>query len=689
MLLFAWDTWQRRWIADDGLIVVRTVREILAGHGPTYNIFERAESNTSALWTWLVAGAAWITRANVTFVTIALGGLLAVGGLAGAMLATKRFHELRGSRAVLVPAGALVVLAVIPFWDYATSGLESGLGLAWLAAIWWLLVTLRPGRELATAIVIGLGPLVRPDFGIASIVFLVAAWSIVRPSWRGTLVLGAAAIALPFAYEIFRAGYYGTLVPLPALAKSASGAAWHRGLGYALDFARPYALVVPAAVFALLTGIVAWRRLVTRRDVALLAAPLVTALLMLLFVVRVGGDFMHARMMLPPLFVGLLPVMLLPLRQVTAPFVGVLVGWALFIGIKKNDRKPHTSAEHVEDERCGYVRFTHHRFPVRDEYFIKADGKPAAAALEAIARGDRRLMSEDGLSTPLSATAPASIVYAAGRLGTGGVIVPLEGIVADTLGLANPLGARITPTLPGYPGHEKPLPRAWLLADFADPAHDDDRVAGVPPNAIRAARHAMTCGALAEMLASAREPMSPRRFWDNLVGAVGRTRLVIPSDPFDAERAFCGADANEIQVATSSAYTGEGWNPTNLTDGDLVARPGVPGFSSQGGRHDDHEEWIDLRLPRPRLVAGVTLYPAANDGEGFPVTVSVATWEGEHWVTKATRTDLTTGTQPVSLAWAAATTSRIRITATHLRLLRGEYVAQLAEVVVDSGAPAP
>ncbi len=35
--LFSWGAWQRRWIADDGLIVLRTVRNLLAGNGPVFN----------------------------------------------------------------------------------------------------------------------------------------------------------------------------------------------------------------------------------------------------------------------------------------------------------------------------------------------------------------------------------------------------------------------------------------------------------------------------------------------------------------------------------------------------------------------------------------------------------------------------------------------------------------------------
>src|ERR1700692_1149242 len=53
-VLFGWGGGQRRWVADDGLIVLRTVRNLLAGNGPVFNMGERVEVNTSTLWTYLV-----------------------------------------------------------------------------------------------------------------------------------------------------------------------------------------------------------------------------------------------------------------------------------------------------------------------------------------------------------------------------------------------------------------------------------------------------------------------------------------------------------------------------------------------------------------------------------------------------------------------------------------------------------
>lgn len=57
---------------------------------------------------------------------------------------------------------------------------------------------------------------------------------------------------------------------------------------------------------------------------------------------------------------------------------------------------------------------------------------------------------------------------------------------------------------------------------------------------VAAARHVLSCGDLAEIQRSVREPLSFKRFWDNLTGAWHRTQVTIPPDPFEAERTFCG-----------------------------------------------------------------------------------------------------------------------------------------------------
>ena len=124
-VLFGWGAWQRRWIADDGLIVLRTVRNLLAGNGPVFNMGERVEANTSVVWTSVVYAGSWLTwpmRLEYVALVLALG--LSLLGLALLMLGTGRLFapSLLGRRAIMLPAGALVYLAVPPARDFITSG---------------------------------------------------------------------------------------------------------------------------------------------------------------------------------------------------------------------------------------------------------------------------------------------------------------------------------------------------------------------------------------------------------------------------------------------------------------------------------------------------------------------------------------------------------------------------------------
>lgn len=538
-IAFALLAFHRRWLADDGLIVVRTVRQILEGNGPVYSAFERAEANTSTVWTYLLALVSFVTRARVAHVAVYTGIACAVAALVIGLDGARRFLRMRGHREIILPAGAFVMLGVYPFWDYATSGLENGLCLAWLAISWWHLVTLdRDHRrhQHAFAIVVGLGPLVRPELALVTIVFLCAGWSILRPPWRRTLALVALAGALPVAYEIFRAGYYGTLVPLPALTKSATRANWPRGFGQLREMMVPYKLALPLGVFAIMLGVALARRQLDSRARAIVLAPVISSVLVTLYLVRVGGDFMHGRMWLSSLFLIVLPAFALPVTRRAAPVLAVLAIWGIATGVLVQSRAGFVQNPLVGDERLGYIAYTKTAHPTDEDPFV-ARVPEAAKVVDAAVRDRTRLVvTEAGPAFAMNANMPAPVAVVVGRLGVGGALAPLDGIVVDTFGLANPLGARITMTQPkSQPGHQKALPWAWVLADFADPAVITDAERAE----VAAARHALTCGDLAELMASVREPMSPSRFWANLTGSLRRTRLVIPHDPFEAERTFC------------------------------------------------------------------------------------------------------------------------------------------------------
>ncbi len=527
--------------------------------------------------------------------------------MAGFLLAldgTRRMIRLRRPAGALLPVGVLVLLPLCATWDYATSGLESGLTFGYLGGCWWLLVRARsdpepdrepdpgpipernrkasalrglrraltaPGRALpATAFVFGLGPLVRPDLVLVGAVFLAALWVVVRRPRppRTALAWAGAAVALPGGYELFRAGYYGVLVPLPAIAKEASGSQWGYGWYYLRNTLDPYLLWVPLGLLAAYgvlhlvrtrhgsgdgggsgsadgsgSGGCARAGVPRGADAALTVAPVLAGLLSALFVVKVGGDFMHGRMVLPALFLLLLPVLLLPFGRAATVLTAAVAGWGMVCLVAL--RPPLGSLEDeriVFDSHSIYQQALGAHHPVSQYDHTAAPRDFTLVARHALREGGHtlvlRLPRDAGFPlVPLAPRVRAPVAGAEARLGLAGAVLPLDGRVVDILGLGNPLGAHTEPVSHRKAGHEKPLNRAWILADLTAPGAPVPR--GVDPRRVRAARHALTCGPLPDLLDSTRAPLTPGRFWSNLRGSWSRTTLRIPPDPLVAERRLC------------------------------------------------------------------------------------------------------------------------------------------------------
>jgi arabinofuranosyltransferase len=547
IVVFAVLAFEYRWISDDGLIVVREVRQILSGAGPNYNPLQRDEVDTSPLWTWLLAAVAFVCRGDIAVDAVVLGLVLAVAGLALALIGSRNFHRQRGTSAVLLPVGALVPLAIAPFWHFATSGLENGLSIFWFGLMWWLLVAATENsshaRQFTTAVVVGAGPLVRPDFALASAAFGIALLLIAVPGWRRRLGCVGVGIALPLAYQIFRMGYYGIAVPMPGLAKEAGSSLWTRGRGYLDDFVDTYLLWIPALLIVAITVPLLSRTVIDRRHGILIATPMLSGVLLGLYVVKVGGDYMHARMWIPVTLALLLPVLMLPVgrgHRTESVGAALLAVWALFTGPCL--RPPYHGQEFgpggVVDER-GYEAIA---FAGKD---LTTTDSRTIDWLNSLLGGHDRILLMSGhdrsWTIPISPLVRDRIGFFSGNMGIAAADTPLDGTVIDINGLASPVSGHLVMQERIRPGHEKWLPDAWVLGEYADPAaisamRDTEEVTKAQAFA---ARHALSCGDLKALLDSVDEPMSIGRFWRNLTGSLSRTSLRIPADPFVAERQFC------------------------------------------------------------------------------------------------------------------------------------------------------
>ncbi|OFP27284.1 hypothetical protein [Corynebacterium sp. HMSC068G04] len=551
-----WGGFARRWISDDGLIVLRTVRNLEEGNGPVFNAGERVEANTSTLWQYLILLARWVTNAPLESIAVNLGLLLAVAAMALGAWATARAFFRSGQLAtpLLAPAGALVYLALPPARDFFTSGLEWGLSIFYLAALWALLQHWAQSHDNASAYWLalwaGLSWLVRPEFalygGLAGLLLLAA-----HRNWKAWLGILGAALPIPAGYQFFRMGYYGLLTPHTAVAKSASSSAWGSGLDYVGDFVGPYALYLPVLVLA---GAALWTFRAHLRPAALRSSTTVTYLLVgaavvhVVYVLRVGGDFMHGRMLLLPLFAALLPVFVLPLRGLVSVLAAAFCAvWAVVVVLRGHptDWEAYEQPLSIVDERDFWTYATNREagYPPRSarDYMTMKFMRGYGEATEKLAHGDALgvIYVEDKekdqlnwLTVPREPGAEEPPTVYLVNLGMTSMNAPLNVRVLDTIGLATPLAARMPREEGGRVGHDKHLELEWQAAltgadiEYLPPWYDKDKT--------RQARAALATPEVQELVASYSEPLTWERFRANLAFSLttGRT-LMFSADPAD------------------------------------------------------------------------------------------------------------------------------------------------------------
>jgi arabinofuranosyltransferase len=563
LLLLVVQGWQRRWMADDGLIHLRVVENVLGGHGFVFNAGERVEASTSTLWVALLAVLRAPHLVRLETLAVVTGLVCTAAGLFLAIRGAETLWRDGERRSRLLPVGAMILAVLPPMWDFATSGLETGLVFLWLGASFFLLARLagetgeagEPAsgwkRYRIAAVVASAGPLIRPDLALFTGFFLLATLLLARRvaarPFRSLAGLLAAGVALPGAYQVFRMGYYGALVPTTALAKEASQAWWSQGRIYLLDLLRTYWLALPLAVVGVLlaAGVRGWAggRHTDRLLVAM--APVVAGLADGLYVTRVGGDFMHGRLLLPGLFAVLMPVAVVEARTWWRTAAALLVlPWAVVCAVHL--RVPYlVGPDGIADERAFYSIDAGHRNPVQVEDYARtilfADGQ---AALQAQREGGRQLVWRTHpdrpvyTSTPLRPGVPFDTAYLASNLGITGVLVGPGVHIVDHSGLADPLASRLQLATRGRPGHEKSLPLPWFIARFGDPAAAVPD--GVPAPAVAAARRALGCGPLRDLQAATTDRLTVSRFVRNMGLSIRLRNFRFPSDPTAAEARLCG-----------------------------------------------------------------------------------------------------------------------------------------------------
>ncbi len=559
VVIFVFAGWAHRQFTEDAFIYLRVVRQIRVGNGPVFNVGERVEAFTGPLWTFILAFADLVTPIRLEWLAVLLSLAFGAIGISFAMLGARLLWLPSQAEAFFLPLGALAFVALLPVWIYSSDGLEVGLVFGWLGVCLWILAdwARSPATRLSIprAIVLGLGWLIRPELVIVSALFFVLVLGADRRlrSKRELLTTALAMLALPVAYQIFRMGYYGSLVSNTAIAKEGSRTNWARGSAYFRDFAGPYWLWVPAVVL-LIGGYLPFVAIAQRmsRVTAVAGAFLVGSLLLAVYVVAIGGDYLHARLLLPAFFAFCAPVAAIPLtrRHITALLVAPWAVIAMFW------LKPDQYGKNFVAHGFVVALPSSYHLVTTDQWGWGKGGKSRAWYRGPgfyIATGPAEYVREDiRLAPNLPRSYGAFYGIGASGYGTG-----INFYVLDQLGLADWFTAHLAPSPAedhAFAGHQKPLPPPWLAARVTAPGSQPSAsdfhsyfnpmiptTTGVQfQEQVAWARAALECPAIKRLTEAADAPMSVGRFVSNFVHSFGNTVVRIPPDPETAYHKFCG-----------------------------------------------------------------------------------------------------------------------------------------------------
>jgi arabinofuranosyltransferase len=537
--------WALRWMNDDGFITLRVVDELLDGHGPVFNAGERVEASTSVLWVLVLALGDTVLPLRLERVAVGLGIALTLSGVVLAIVAGRAMVGRLHPGAVAVPIGMVVFVAVKPVWIFSSSGLEGGLVLAWLGACALLLERWGRGPDplpRGSALVLGLGPLVRPELGIYTVALLAAVLAGQhRYGWRTGLRLLLWALAVPAAYQVFRMGYYGVLVPNTAIAKEAGASRWDVGWDYLRAFVDPYWLWAPLLLLAATAHaplVLDLRRAGAVRHGLVAAALVAAAAVHALYVVRIGGDYIESRLLLPAFFAGLVPVAVVPARP---RYLGSLlvVPWAVVSMLFLRST--------IDD-----VTFANDNLVTTGDYGWGAGGRNRRhdfSGQDGVYYNGRRF---PGIPAPDG----HGVVYASYGVGVSGYALR-DVYVLDLLGLGDPVAAHLRLRERGLAGHEKTLPGPWFIARVTEPGTDldesdlgpfplpfpalaiDHAVTDPFDQRVADARTALRCRPLRELVDSYTERLTVGRFVRNLARSFHNTSLRIPFREREAVAELC------------------------------------------------------------------------------------------------------------------------------------------------------
>ncbi len=451
------------WISDDAYITFRTIENFLAGYGLTYNPFVRVQAYTHPAWMFLLSG---LYRLEWKIFPYSENALYFVAVFASIVVSALFVYFLLAKVAAKdLLTGGLAVAALTlsrAFVDYSTSGLENPLTHLLLALFLWIYFA-HPEKWFLLALVSSFLFLNRQDAVLLILpALLFTFW--VKGNYLGKLKMFLLGFLPVIVWELFSLLYYGFLFPNTAYAKLNTGISSsiliQQGMDYLLNSLHwdPLTLFVIACA-----GVVAfWGG--THQESAKIRYVYLGILIYILYVVKIGGDFMSGRFLTAPfaLAVALLARSALSKRSLLA-VLGITLALGVF-SLRSTLLDPEVPALFQRTLRWTDNPSILDRNGVADERAVYFANEPHGIYLGLVEEGfrDSQVGSEfAGLAWIYSGKSRVMVDWSIGR--TGYAEGPNKYIV-DHYGLADPLVARLPVTRKKWRiGHfARELPEGYL-----------------------------------------------------------------------------------------------------------------------------------------------------------------------------------------------------------------------------------
>lgn len=282
------------WISDDAYITFRTIENFTHGYGLTWNVGERVQTYTHPLWLFVLT-IFYIPFRQIYPVAMFISLLCSLGAVT-----LMAFKLIRPAAAAAV---AILVLALSDaFVDYSTSGLENPLSFLLLVLFLYIFFERKAGVKslFYLALTASLILINRMDVILLCLPALAYAFWKIR-SRRAFYALAAG--FTPFIlWELFSLFYYGFPFPNTAYAKLGMGidnyTLMRQGWYYIRNSLNIDYLTVLVILAALIIPFFARKR----KSIPVALGILLT----ILYIIKIGGDFMSGRLLAAPLLVAVI-----------------------------------------------------------------------------------------------------------------------------------------------------------------------------------------------------------------------------------------------------------------------------------------------------------------------------------------------------------------------------------------------